>query len=67
MPTSTSALSLALRNGPYTAHTKFGHCVDENYRCVSRHDYANPIKEKHIEEMPYMGHKLIWPPFDLQE
>ncbi|EIW80061.1 serine palmitoyltransferase 2 [Coniophora puteana RWD-64-598 SS2] len=36
-----------------TVHTEFGHCANESYRCVSQHDYANPVKEKEIEEPPY--------------
>ncbi|KAG1861139.1 pyridoxal phosphate-dependent transferase [Suillus subalutaceus] len=36
-----------------TAHTEFGHCANEAYRCVSEHDYTKPFEEQAIEEPPY--------------
>ncbi|KAG1743721.1 pyridoxal phosphate-dependent transferase [Suillus paluster] len=36
-----------------TVHTEFGHCVNEAYRCVSKHDYIKPAQEHTIEEPPY--------------
>ncbi|KAG2134123.1 pyridoxal phosphate-dependent transferase [Suillus clintonianus] len=34
-------------------HTEFGHCANEAYRCVSKHDYSKPFQEHTIEEPPY--------------
>ncbi|KAG2344045.1 serine palmitoyltransferase 2 [Suillus weaverae] len=39
-----------------TAHTEFGHCVNEAYRCVSKHDYMKPFQEHTIEEPPCYIH-----------
>ncbi|KAG1859933.1 pyridoxal phosphate-dependent transferase [Suillus tomentosus] len=36
-----------------TVHTEFGHCANEAYRCVSKHDYSKPVQEHNIEEPPY--------------
>ena len=36
-----------------TVHTEFGHCANEAYRCVSKHDYSKPFQEHTIEEPPY--------------
>ncbi|KAG1861129.1 pyridoxal phosphate-dependent transferase [Suillus subalutaceus] len=36
-----------------TVHTEFGHCANEAYRCVSKHDYTKPVQEHTIEEPPY--------------
>lgn len=36
-----------------TVHTEFGHCTNETYRCVSKHDYTKPFQEHPIEEPPY--------------
>ncbi|KAG1777018.1 pyridoxal phosphate-dependent transferase [Suillus placidus] len=36
-----------------TAHTEFGHCANEAYRCVSKHDFTKPFQENAIEEPPY--------------
>ncbi|KAG2108527.1 serine palmitoyltransferase 2 [Suillus discolor] len=36
-----------------TVHTEFGHCANEAYRCVSKHDYTKPFEERTIEEPPY--------------
>ncbi|KAG2153683.1 pyridoxal phosphate-dependent transferase [Suillus bovinus] len=36
-----------------TVHTEFGHCTNEAYRCVSKHDYTRPFREYPIEEPPY--------------
>lgn len=39
-----------------TPHTEFGHCANENYRCVSKHDYTKPFQEHTIEKPPYYIH-----------
>ncbi|KAG1743720.1 serine palmitoyltransferase 2 [Suillus paluster] len=36
-----------------TVHTEFGHCTNEAYRCVSKHDYTKPAQEHIIEKAPY--------------
>lgn len=36
-----------------TVHTEFGHCANEVYRCVSKHDYTKPFEEHTMEEPPY--------------
>ncbi|KAG1903560.1 pyridoxal phosphate-dependent transferase [Suillus fuscotomentosus] len=36
-----------------TVHTEFGHCTNEVYRCVSKHDYTKPFEEQTMEEPPY--------------
>ncbi|KAG9313724.1 pyridoxal phosphate-dependent transferase [Chiua virens] len=36
-----------------TVHTEFGHCANENYRCVSQHNPNKPVTEHKIEEPPY--------------
>lgn len=36
-----------------TVHTEFGHCANEAYRCISKHDYSKPVQEHNIEEPPY--------------
>ncbi|KAG2159457.1 pyridoxal phosphate-dependent transferase [Suillus bovinus] len=36
-----------------TVHTEFGHCANEAYRCISKHDYTKPFEEHTIEEPPY--------------
>ncbi|KAG1743723.1 pyridoxal phosphate-dependent transferase [Suillus paluster] len=36
-----------------TIHTEFGHCANEAYRCVSKHDYTKPFQEYIVEEPPY--------------
>jgi serine palmitoyltransferase len=36
-----------------TAHSEFGHCANEAYRCVPKHDYTKPFEEQTIEEPPY--------------
>ncbi|KAG1746087.1 pyridoxal phosphate-dependent transferase [Suillus lakei] len=36
-----------------TVHTEFGHCANETYRCVSKHEYTKPFQERTIEEPPY--------------
>lgn len=35
-----------------TPHTEFGHCANEAYRCVSKHDYTKPFQERAIEKPP---------------
>ncbi|KAG2134126.1 pyridoxal phosphate-dependent transferase [Suillus clintonianus] len=39
-----------------TPHTEFGHCANEAYRCVSKHDYSKPFQEYTTEEPPYYIH-----------
>ncbi|KAG1861137.1 pyridoxal phosphate-dependent transferase [Suillus subalutaceus] len=39
-----------------TPHTEFGHCANEAYRCVSKHDYTRPFQVHTIEEPPYYIH-----------
>ncbi|KAG1807481.1 serine palmitoyltransferase 2 [Suillus subaureus] len=39
-----------------TLHAEFGHCANEAYRCVSKHDYTKPFQEHTIEEPPYYIH-----------
>ncbi|OJA16534.1 hypothetical protein AZE42_00657 [Rhizopogon vesiculosus] len=36
-----------------TVHAEFGHCTNEAYRCISKHDYTRPVQEHIIEEPPY--------------
>ncbi|KAL4071801.1 pyridoxal phosphate-dependent transferase [Scleroderma yunnanense] len=36
-----------------TVHTEFGHCANQNYRCVSQHNSEKPVAEHEIEEPPY--------------
>ncbi|KAF8839284.1 PLP-dependent transferase [Paxillus ammoniavirescens] len=36
-----------------TVHTEFGHCANENYRCISQHNPETPVTEHEIEEPPY--------------
>ncbi|KAG2134121.1 pyridoxal phosphate-dependent transferase [Suillus clintonianus] len=36
-----------------TVHTEFGHCANETYRCISKHDYTKPFQEHTIEAPPY--------------
>ncbi|KAI6015260.1 pyridoxal phosphate-dependent transferase [Pisolithus orientalis] len=36
-----------------TVHTEFGHCANQDYRCVSQHDSEKPVAEHKIEEPPY--------------
>ncbi|KAG1835475.1 pyridoxal phosphate-dependent transferase [Suillus variegatus] len=35
-----------------TPHTEFGHCANEAYRCISKHDYTKPFQERAIEKPP---------------
>lgn len=39
-----------------TPHTEFGHCANEAYRYVSKHDYTKPFLEHVIEEPPFYVH-----------
>lgn len=39
-----------------TPHTEFGHCANEAYRFVSKHDYTKPFPEHTIEEPPFYIH-----------
>ncbi|KAG6329151.1 hypothetical protein ID866_9938 [Astraeus odoratus] len=36
-----------------TVHSEFGHCANQNYRCVSQHNAEKPVPEHEIEEPPY--------------
>lgn len=36
-----------------TIHAEFGYCVNEAYRCVSKHDYTEPFQKHTIEDPPY--------------
>ncbi|KAG2153857.1 pyridoxal phosphate-dependent transferase [Suillus clintonianus] len=37
----------------HTVHSEFGHCANEAYRCVSKHDYMKTFQEHTSEEPPY--------------
>ncbi|KAI6041566.1 serine palmitoyltransferase 2 [Pisolithus marmoratus] len=34
-------------------HAEFGHCANQDYRCVSQHDPEKPVTEHEVEEPPY--------------
>ncbi|KAG0699049.1 pyridoxal phosphate-dependent transferase [Suillus ampliporus] len=36
-----------------TVHAEFGHCANEAYRCISKHDYRKPFQEHTVEEPPH--------------
>ncbi|KAG0699048.1 pyridoxal phosphate-dependent transferase [Suillus ampliporus] len=53
---STPAPSFPYEDDENNVHTEFGHCENETYRCVSKHDYTKPFQEHTVEEPPYYVH-----------
>ncbi|KAG2159227.1 serine palmitoyltransferase 2 [Suillus bovinus] len=43
-----------------TPHTEFGHCANEAYRYVSKHDYTKPFQEHAVEKPPFYIYFTIY-------